>query len=257
MKIKDTSKHAEKVDPKEVAKALGAKIVGKFKVSGGALGAWQAGERYRQMVQKLDPELYYTEFANACANVIKDKDCKKYFKRYDTKELPRIIKVLGILKNLMPESLLDVGSGRGRSLWPIAYNLPDTKIICADKSSWRCEVIDAVNKGGVSRINAINSDMCPCELSDNSVDVVTALEVIEHIKDPGFALSEMIRIARNFVIATVPSKPDDNPDHLHFFTADDFEKLVDYAEEKTDKIIKRLTFDYVPKHMVVLIRIGK
>ena len=257
MKIKDTSKHAEKIDIKEVAKALGAEVMGEFKATSGALGAWQAGERYRKMIsQKLDPELYYTEFADACAKIITDKDCKKYFKRYDTKELPRIIKIMGILKNLMPETMLDVGSGRGRALWPIAYNLPDTKIICVDKSTWRCEIIDAVHKGGVDRISAINSNMCPCDLPDSSVDVVTALEVIEHIKEPGFALSEMLRIAKKFILISVPSKPDNNPDHLHFFSSTDFEKLVDGAEEKTGKVVRRLTFDYVPKHMIVLIRIS-
>jgi ubiquinone/menaquinone biosynthesis C-methylase UbiE len=204
----------------------------------------------------LDPELYYTEFADACAKIITDKDCKKYFKRYDTKELPRIIKVIGILKNLMPETMLDVGSGRGRSLWPMAYNLPDTEIVCADKSTWRCEVIDAVHRGGVDRISVINSDMCPCGLPTNSVDVVTALEVIEHALIPGFMFSELLRIAKKFVIISVPSKPDNNPDHLHFFTPQKIDDLVDYAEIQTGKIVRRLTIDYVPKHMIILIRIG-
>ncbi len=206
--------------------------------------------------QKLDPELYYAEFAEACAKVITDKDCKKYFKRYDQKELPRVVKVLGILKNIMPKTILDVGSGRGRLLWPMVYNLPDTTFMCTDKHKWRCDIINAVHNGGVERIKAITSGMCPCDLSNNSVEVTVASEVIEHVKDPRFVLDEIFRVTKNFIIITVPSKPDKNPDHLHFFTSNDFEKLINSAEQFTGKIARRVTFDYVPKHMIVIIRIN-
>src|SRR2546426_348797 len=39
------------------------------------------------------------------------------FKR--THELPRVRRVLGLLRGLNPESLLDIGSGRGVFLWPL------------------------------------------------------------------------------------------------------------------------------------------
>jgi hypothetical protein len=39
------------------------------------------------------------------------------FKR--TMGLPRVSKVLGILRGLGPASLLDIGSGRGAFLWPL------------------------------------------------------------------------------------------------------------------------------------------
>src|SRR5258708_71775 len=39
------------------------------------------------------------------------------FKR--TMELPRVQRVLGILKGLQPERLLDIGTGRGVFLWPL------------------------------------------------------------------------------------------------------------------------------------------
>ncbi len=39
------------------------------------------------------------------------------FKR--TIELPRVRKVLGILKGIQPRNLLDIGSGRGTFLWPL------------------------------------------------------------------------------------------------------------------------------------------
>src|SRR5260370_29272444 len=45
------------------------------------------------------------------------------FKR--TAELPRVRRVLGLLRGLVPESLLDVGSGRGVFLWPLVCASPE------------------------------------------------------------------------------------------------------------------------------------
>src|SRR5262249_29874721 len=39
------------------------------------------------------------------------------FKR--NSELPRVHKVLGILRSIQPANLLDIGSGRGTFLWPL------------------------------------------------------------------------------------------------------------------------------------------
>ena len=36
--------------------------------------------------------------------------------------LPRVHAVLGILRTLAPQSLLDIGSGRGAFLWPLLDN---------------------------------------------------------------------------------------------------------------------------------------
>src|SRR5687768_8078680 len=44
------------------------------------------------------------------------------FKR--STELPRVRKVLGLLRGLSPASLLDVGSGRGTFLWPLLDAFP-------------------------------------------------------------------------------------------------------------------------------------
>ena len=39
-------------------------------------------------------------------------------------ELPRVKRVLGMLRGLAPESLLDLGSGRGTFLWPLLASFP-------------------------------------------------------------------------------------------------------------------------------------
>jgi len=205
----------------------------------------------------IDPEKYYAEFAEACIRCPPDKrDLKKYFKRYDTKELPRIVKVLGMLKNVRPLTMLDVGSGRGRSLWPMAYNLPHTRITCIDSSEWRCNIINAVHDGGVTRVCSFQGDVSKdFKHCDFTFDVVTALEVIEHIPDARAAVSEMIRFAGKYFIASVPSKPDNNPDHIHLFNTESFEELLNNAEKETGKKIGRIVFDYIPKHILVFARL--
>ena len=57
------------------------------------------------------------------AEIGRNNDLKMY--RFKEKEsLPRVKKVIGFLKAFYPESLLDVGSGRGAFLFPFMRELP-------------------------------------------------------------------------------------------------------------------------------------
>jgi len=199
---------------------------------------------------ELDPNRYYVEFAEACAEFIRDRDCTKYFKRYEP-ELPRITTVLGMLRALNPASLLDIGSGRGRALWPILYSFPKTEVLCIDQAEWRCEVINAVHKGGVQRVQVIPGNIIDIPHKDNHFEVVTALEVLEHIPLASEALQRMMRLARRFVIITVPSKPDNNPEHIHFFNQQHMLDLIE--KSKPDKKITKIQVSYVRNSMIVLI----
>jgi hypothetical protein len=53
------------------------------------------------------------------------------FKR--TMGLPRVAKVLGILRGLVPENLLDIGSGRGAFLWPLLDAFPDLPVTASTR----------------------------------------------------------------------------------------------------------------------------
>src|SRR5262249_58033931 len=52
------------------------------------------------------------------------------FKR--TMGLPRVRKTLGALRGLAPDSLLDVGSGRGAFLWPLLDAFPALPVTTLD-----------------------------------------------------------------------------------------------------------------------------
>jgi 2-polyprenyl-3-methyl-5-hydroxy-6-metoxy-1,4-benzoquinol methylase len=78
---------------------------------------------------------------------------------------------------------------------------------------------------------------------DRAFDGVTALEVLEHIPDAGRALAECCRVARRFVIVSCPSRPDDNPEHIHLFDARDLARQFaaqGFAQVTTEQVLNHI-----------------
>jgi 2-polyprenyl-3-methyl-5-hydroxy-6-metoxy-1,4-benzoquinol methylase len=138
--------------------------------------------------------------------------------------LPRVRRVLGILQAFAPSTLLDVGTGRGAFLWPLLDELPGVQVTCIDRLEHRVADIEAVHRGGIERVRALKGDVCETELGAR-FDVVTALEVLEHVDDPVRAAANLLRHTGRALVVTVPSKPDDNPEHLRLFDKHSLEAL--------------------------------
>jgi len=161
--------------------------------------------------------------------------------------LPRVQRVFGFFHQLGPTSLLDVGSGRGVFLWPLLDTFADLCVRCLDVREDRVADLEAVRAGGMERLSASVADITRrTEFADGSFDGVTLLEVIEHLERPGDAVREAVRLARRFVAVSVPSRPDDNPEHIHLFDAVVLETLF------RDAGVERLSVDYVLNHIVAL-----
>lgn len=150
-----------------------------------------------------------------------------YFKVKD--DLPRVQVVLGFLQGIVPagfcNSLLDVGSGRGVFLFPLLRDFPDLEVTSLDILPHRVELLQCIHDGGISNLHPILDNICTFNAPGKSFDVVTMLEVMEHIPDTEAVVKNAIRLARNYVIVSVPSKPDDNPEHIHLFSNDDLKSL--------------------------------
>lgn len=150
-------------------------------------------------------------------------------------ELPRVRRVLGVLRGLGPASLLDVGSGRGTFLWPLLDALPGVPTLSIERSPDRATQLGHVATGGVTALSVVRGDARRLPLASGAVDTALALEVLEHLHEPTAAAVELVRVARRFVVATVPSTPDDNPEHVQLFAPKDLERLFgDAGATKVD-----------------------
>jgi SAM-dependent methyltransferase len=170
------------------------------------------------------------------------------FKR--TMGLPRVHAVLGALRGIGPAELLDIGSGRGAFLWPLLDALPWLPITATDRLDHRVADMQRVADGGISTLTALHADVADLPFADRSFDVVTMLEVLEHIPDTAAALRSVMRVARRFAIFSVPSQPDNNPEHIHLFSVAQLRGLLrEYGAA-------RVTTDQVPGHLIVVARVA-
>ena len=171
-----------------------------------------------------------------------------YFKKTGSL-LPRVSKIIGILKSIYFESLLDVGSGRGAFLIPFLDAFPYVSVSSIDILEERFIMLKDMENGGLENLNVTYDNICDTMLREKSVDVVTLLEVLEHIPQVEKAIENAVRIAKEYVIVSVPSKEDDNEEHIHLLTK---EKLTDYF---TRCGVSKISFDNVHDHLIAIVKI--
>lgn len=169
------------------------------------------------------------------------------FKR--TQELPRVRAILGILSGLAPATLLDIGSGRGTFLWPLLDAFPSLTVTAVEVDPARARHLRAVEAGGIARLSVLDCDATGTGMPANSFDVVTVLEVLEHQEQPILMAREAVRLASRFVLATVPSKPDNNPEHIQLFTRETITSLMTDAGASSVKV------DFVLNHIVAIAKV--
>ena len=190
-------------------------------------------------------EIKYKEMANAPER----KD--HYFKAKE--DLPRVKSVLGFLQGVIPagqcKTLLDVGSGRGAFLFPLLRDFPTLEVTSIDILPHRIELLDCLHQGGITNLHPILGDICTWNAPDKSYDVVTMLEVMEHIPDTEAVVRNAIRLAHNYIVVSVPSKPDDNPEHIHLFSNEDLKSLF------LEHGCKKVKFISVTNHRIMVAQI--
>jgi ubiquinone/menaquinone biosynthesis C-methylase UbiE len=142
-----------------------------------------------------------------------------------------------------------VGSGRGTFLWPLLDSFPWLDVTAVDVNAVRVADIGAVSEGGVSNLRALRMDAEALEVEDGHAEVVTMLEVLEHLTSPRKAAAEAIRVASKYVVASVPSKADDNPEHINLFDARCFETMF------LDASARGVRVEYVPNHMIAVVKV--
>ncbi len=186
---------------------------------------------------------------NKLDEIGRTNDLKLYYFK-EKEDLARVKIVLGFLKNICPKNILDVGSGRGVFLFPLLRDFPYIEVTSIDILDKRIELLNYIKLGGMRNLNPVWANICELDFADNSFEVVTLLEVLEHIPDVRKAVSNAVRIAKNFIVVTVPSKEDDNPEHIHLLTKD---VLTDIFNECK---VTNLKFGGVNGHLFLVAKKG-
>ena len=193
--------------------------------------------------------LYESEDFLSVINLGEKLNVKLYHFKKTDRLLPRVNKTIGFLKSLYFESLLDVGSGRGVFLLPFLEEFPYVKVTSFDILDKRYEMLNDISLGGINNLTVYKQDICNLTAIQKSVDVVTMLEVLEHIPNVKKAIENAVKIAKQYVVVTVPSKEDDNPEHIHLLTKN---LLTQYFN---DAGVKKLSFDGVNGHLFMVAKI--
>lgn len=111
----------------------------------------------------------------------------------------RIIETLNMLpKNA--KSLLDVGAGNGEFLKKIEENL--------NIKTYGLEISKTAIKNSVCKTELINQSLLDVEFDNDSFDVISCLEVIEHLRYEEYsqALERLIKYSNKYILISVPYK---------------------------------------------------
>jgi ubiquinone/menaquinone biosynthesis C-methylase UbiE len=130
--------------------------------------------------------------------------------------------------------------------WPLLDSAPWLPVTAVDILDRRVEDILAVQCGGIAQVTAVRADATHLPFPDRHFDRVTALEVLEHIPDANRAVAEIARVAQRGVVLSVPSHPDDNPEHIHLFDAPMLTGMLKQAG------IERANISHVHNHLIVV-----
>jgi 2-polyprenyl-3-methyl-5-hydroxy-6-metoxy-1,4-benzoquinol methylase len=104
-----------------------------------------------------------------------------------------------------PESILDVGCGEGVLTEKWADKLGSGRIVGIDlddpklRAEWQKRQRDNLEY----RVE----DATNLSFADGEFDMATAIEVLEHVPDPERTVSEMARVAKRWVLVSVPREP--------------------------------------------------
>ena len=149
------------------------------------------------------------------------------------------------------DTIVDVGCGSGGPLQFLSTR--GAKVIAVDVSAEVIEIAKSAveNQGGVVEFRVAHTQALP--VPDDFATRVICMEVLEHVDDPSFSLSEMYRIGKSgaLYLLTVPDSNAERiigavggptyfqkPNHIRIIERTEFETLVSNAG------LKILSHDY-------------
>lgn len=142
------------------------------------------------------------------------------------------------MKQLKPVSILDVGAGEGFMLELIRKNKVAKKIEGIEYMDDAIKLAKKINP----KVKIKKGDIYKLPYKAGSFDLIICTEVLEHLDNPKNALIELKRVAKKYLILSVPNEPlftiqrimrgknilklGAHPEHIQHWNAGSFEKFV-------------------------------
>lgn len=146
--------------------------------------------------------------------------------------------LVSFAKSVRPVTVLDVGCGEGFSLVSLRRSKIGKVYEGVDYS------YDAIRLGKklYPKLNIKLGNIYDLPYKDSVYDLVICTEVLEHLEKPHEALSEIKRVAKKYIILSVPNEPfftlgnlfrgkyiksfGNNPEHINHWNAGGFGKFL-------------------------------
>jgi SAM-dependent methyltransferase len=107
-----------------------------------------------------------------------------------------------MLEGLAPRRVLEIGVGEGHVTERVREHFPDAAIVGVDLPDE--ELAGDWREAGLA---CLFGDATRLPFPDDAVDLVLAIEVLEHIPRPDAALAELARACSGTLVASVPFEP--------------------------------------------------
>jgi 2-polyprenyl-3-methyl-5-hydroxy-6-metoxy-1,4-benzoquinol methylase len=104
-----------------------------------------------------------------------------------------------------PSSLLDVGCGEGVLTHRWATALGDGRVVGIDLDDPALHAEWAARRAPNLEYRVMKAERLP--FADGEFDLAAAIEVLEHVPDPEHTVAEMARVARRWLLVSVPREP--------------------------------------------------
>jgi SAM-dependent methyltransferase len=121
----------------------------------------------------------------------------------DRVEILRCFAALSVFpKDSANASLLDAGCGNGFFCHWISSRHGLSDITGVDISEPRTELA----RKRYPRLKFVTGDLSRLPFNEAQCDIVTCIEVLEHMRDPLSVIRELVRVARKYILITVPDR---------------------------------------------------
>jgi 2-polyprenyl-3-methyl-5-hydroxy-6-metoxy-1,4-benzoquinol methylase len=104
-----------------------------------------------------------------------------------------------------PDSLLDIGCGEGVLVQRWARLLPAARFVGVDLEEASIQQGWGEHPAPNLEYRVLSGPELP--FAAEEFDMASAMEVLEHLPDPGYTLGEMARCARSHLLVSVPREP--------------------------------------------------